>query len=193
MRPPSRLCAAARIGERFGARRSGSRSPMPTVRRLTDEERPSERQSGGCGLFQMALFKLCKRWCLCSKHLCKRTHLMKLTPTKLSSSACSTPDLLAPPVCLPFWCWPAWAGILISLVIGALPSMREFGFGFFTSSNWDTVQGPIWRTRAHLRHFGYLGHRLADCRAGELRHCPCSHRIVPGIFAPAAGHCGGSF
>ena len=32
-------------------------------------------------------------------------------------------------------------GILISLVIGALPSMREFGFGFFTSSNWDTVQG----------------------------------------------------
>ena len=32
-------------------------------------------------------------------------------------------------------------GILISLVIGALPSMREFGFGFFTSSDWDTVQG----------------------------------------------------
>ncbi|UOO81596.1 phosphate ABC transporter permease subunit PstC [Uruburuella testudinis] len=31
-------------------------------------------------------------------------------------------------------------GILISLIIGALPSMREFGFGFFTSSNWDTVQ-----------------------------------------------------
>ncbi|MDO5639338.1 MAG: phosphate ABC transporter permease subunit PstC [Neisseria sp.] len=31
-------------------------------------------------------------------------------------------------------------GILISLVIGALPSMREFGFGFFTSSDWDTVQ-----------------------------------------------------
>ncbi len=64
-------------------------------------------------------------------------------------------------------------GILISLVIGALPSMREFGFGFFTSSNWDTVQGqygalaPIWR------RFGYLGHRLADCRAGELRHCQC--------------------
>ena len=32
-------------------------------------------------------------------------------------------------------------GILISLIIGALPSMREFGFGFFTSSDWDTVQG----------------------------------------------------
>lgn len=33
------------------------------------------------------------------------------------------------------------AGILISLIVGALPSMREFGFGFFTSSEWDTVQG----------------------------------------------------
>ncbi len=32
-------------------------------------------------------------------------------------------------------------GILISLVVGALPSMREFGFGFFTSSEWDAVQG----------------------------------------------------
>ncbi len=33
------------------------------------------------------------------------------------------------------------AGILISLIIGALPSMREFGFVFFTSSEWDTVAG----------------------------------------------------
>ncbi|KLT72946.1 phosphate ABC transporter permease [Neisseria arctica] len=32
-------------------------------------------------------------------------------------------------------------GIMLSLVIGALPSMREFGLGFFTSANWDTVQG----------------------------------------------------
>ncbi len=33
------------------------------------------------------------------------------------------------------------SGILLSLVIGALPSMQQFGFGFFTSSEWDTVQG----------------------------------------------------
>ncbi|WP_373777459.1 phosphate ABC transporter permease subunit PstC [Glaesserella sp.] len=33
------------------------------------------------------------------------------------------------------------SGILLSLVMGALPSMQQFGFGFFTSSEWDTVQG----------------------------------------------------
>ncbi|WP_274572337.1 phosphate ABC transporter permease subunit PstC [Neisseria leonii] len=33
------------------------------------------------------------------------------------------------------------AGILISLIVGAMPSMREFGFGFFTSAEWDTVAG----------------------------------------------------
>ena len=32
-------------------------------------------------------------------------------------------------------------GILVSLVFGALPSMRQFGLGFFTSGNWDTVAG----------------------------------------------------
>lgn len=31
-------------------------------------------------------------------------------------------------------------GILISLAIGALPSMQTFGWHFFTSSEWDTVQ-----------------------------------------------------
>ena len=30
-------------------------------------------------------------------------------------------------------------GILVSLIIGAWPSMQEFGFGFYTSSEWDTV------------------------------------------------------
>lgn len=32
-------------------------------------------------------------------------------------------------------------GILVSLFIGALPSMREFGLGFLVSSEWDAVQG----------------------------------------------------
>ena len=32
-------------------------------------------------------------------------------------------------------------GIMISLLIGALPSIQKFGFGFFTNSNWDTVAG----------------------------------------------------
>lgn len=32
-------------------------------------------------------------------------------------------------------------GILISLIIGAWPSIQTFGLGFLTSSNWDTVQG----------------------------------------------------
>ncbi|WP_312265678.1 phosphate ABC transporter permease subunit PstC [Neisseria sp.] len=32
-------------------------------------------------------------------------------------------------------------GILVSLVMGAMPSMQKFGLGFFTSSNWDTVAG----------------------------------------------------
>ncbi len=32
-------------------------------------------------------------------------------------------------------------GILVSLVIGAMPSIRQFGLGFLTSSDWDTVQG----------------------------------------------------
>ena len=32
-------------------------------------------------------------------------------------------------------------GILISLIVGALPSMQAFGLGFLTSAEWDTVQG----------------------------------------------------
>ncbi len=32
-------------------------------------------------------------------------------------------------------------GILISLVIGAIPSMQAFGWGFFTNKNWDPVAG----------------------------------------------------
>lgn len=32
-------------------------------------------------------------------------------------------------------------GILISLIIGAMPSIQKFGFGFLVSSEWDTVQG----------------------------------------------------
>lgn len=33
------------------------------------------------------------------------------------------------------------SGILLSLAIGAWPAMQTFGFGFFTSANWDTVAG----------------------------------------------------
>ncbi len=33
------------------------------------------------------------------------------------------------------------AGIMLSLVIGALPSMRQFGLGFLTNANWDPVAG----------------------------------------------------
>ncbi len=32
------------------------------------------------------------------------------------------------------------AGIIVSLFIGALPAIREFGFGFFASTEWDPVQ-----------------------------------------------------
>ena len=31
-------------------------------------------------------------------------------------------------------------GILLSLVVGALPAMQKFGFGFLTSSTWDPVK-----------------------------------------------------
>ncbi len=34
-------------------------------------------------------------------------------------------------------------GIMVSLMIGALPSIREFGFSFYTSSNWDPVAGEF--------------------------------------------------
>ena len=30
-------------------------------------------------------------------------------------------------------------GILLSLIVGAWPSITEFGLGFYTSNNWDTV------------------------------------------------------
>ncbi|MFB2578768.1 phosphate ABC transporter permease subunit PstC [Acinetobacter sp. c2-A9] len=35
----------------------------------------------------------------------------------------------------------ALLGILLSLIVGAYPSMKTFGLQFFTSSNWDTVAG----------------------------------------------------
>lgn len=31
-------------------------------------------------------------------------------------------------------------GIMLSLIIGAWPSIKEYGFGFYTSSNWSTVK-----------------------------------------------------
>lgn len=34
-------------------------------------------------------------------------------------------------------------GILISLFVGALPSIKEFGFSFFTNSTWDPVGGEF--------------------------------------------------
>ena len=32
-------------------------------------------------------------------------------------------------------------GIMITLIIGAIPSMQHFGWGFLTSKNWDPVAG----------------------------------------------------
>ena len=32
-------------------------------------------------------------------------------------------------------------GIMITLIVGAIPSMQHFGWGFFTSKNWDPVAG----------------------------------------------------
>lgn len=40
-----------------------------------------------------------------------------------------------------FFVLASLGGILISLVIGAMPSIRAFGFSFFTTDNWDTVAG----------------------------------------------------
>lgn len=40
-----------------------------------------------------------------------------------------------------FFVLASLAGILISLMIGAWPSLEHFGLGFFTSSNWDPVAG----------------------------------------------------
>lgn len=34
-------------------------------------------------------------------------------------------------------------GIMLSLVFGAIPSIREFGLNFYTSSNWDPVAGQF--------------------------------------------------
>lgn len=34
-------------------------------------------------------------------------------------------------------------GIMLSLVFGAMPSIREFGLNFYTSSNWDPVAGQF--------------------------------------------------
>lgn len=40
-----------------------------------------------------------------------------------------------------FFVLASLAGILISLMVGAWPSLEHFGLGFFTSSNWDPVAG----------------------------------------------------
>lgn len=34
-------------------------------------------------------------------------------------------------------------GILLSLIVGAMPSIRQFGIWFYTSSNWDPVAGEF--------------------------------------------------
>ncbi|HXN15472.1 MAG TPA: phosphate ABC transporter permease subunit PstC, partial [Usitatibacter sp.] len=39
-----------------------------------------------------------------------------------------------------FFVFALLAAILLSLLIGSLPSIRKFGLGFFWNANWDPVQ-----------------------------------------------------
>ena len=72
-------------------------------------------------------------------------------------------------------------GVIVSLVIGAMPAFRAFGFGFFTTRSWNPVTekfgalAPIYGTRRHLAH------RHADRRAGRHRHRDLPDRAVPAV------------
>ena len=70
------------------------------------------------------------------------------------------------------------AGIIGSLVIGAMPAMREFGLVLPVAQRVGSGAGPLRRPGHDLRHAGDLGHRAADRRAGELRHRAVPHRDV---------------
>ena len=88
----------------------------------------------------------------------------------------------------PFWslffCWassPRWSG-------GGWLSIKTFGFGFFTSSEWNPVTGEFGAAGADLRHAGHVVHRLVDRHPGEFRHRAVPDRALAGLAAPAAGH-----
>ena len=69
-------------------------------------------------------------------------------------------------------------GIIVSLVVGAAPAIREFGLGFLWSHRVGPGAGEVRRPGDDLRHADDLVHRAADRRAGELRHRAVPHRAV---------------
>ena len=53
------------------------------------------------------------------------------------------------------------AGIIVSLLIGAAPAIREYGLGFLWTSEWDPVQNQLRRPGDDLRHADDLADRAA--------------------------------
>ena len=78
-------------------------------------------------------------------------------------------------------------GILLSLIIGAWPSIQAFGFGFYTSNNWDTVANEY---GALAPIYGTLVSRLSlfNRRTRQLWHCDFFDRDVSDFLKKAPRH-----
>ena len=79
-------------------------------------------------------------------------------------------------------------GVIVSLVIGSLPALRAFGFGFLVERALESGHREVRRAGADLRHPRHLVHRHADRGAGRPLHRDLPHRALPAVAAPADRH-----
>ena len=79
-------------------------------------------------------------------------------------------------------------GVILSLVIGSIPAIRQFGFGFLTTQSWNPVTekfgaiAPIYGTIVTSIIAMVIGIPVS------LRHRHLPHRALPLSAAPADRH-----
>ena len=81
-------------------------------------------------------------------------------------------------------------GIILSLIVGAWPAMKEYGFSFLFTSALGAFgrSAGARRARSDLRHAGHLRHRDADRHSGRPRHRDLPDRALPAVAAPPDRH-----
>ena len=78
-------------------------------------------------------------------------------------------------------------GVIVSLIAGAWPAFRTFGFGFIVNRSLEPGNRAIRGARPDLRHLGHLRDCDADRRAGRVWGGVVHHRDLPVVAEAANG------
>ena len=79
-------------------------------------------------------------------------------------------------------------GVIVSLFIGAMPALNEFGFGFLMDTKLESRYGKVWRARSDLRHDHHVPDRHADSGAVRAYDRDVSDRALPVVAASPDRH-----